>query len=257
MIVCADDYGLRQDIDEAILELCKLGKLSAVSCMVALERCNRALLCSLLAHQTNVDVGLHLCFTDESLPLDLKLKSKLPSFKKLFLELTLRNLNTDQISQLIRQQYDLFVAKTGRPPTHIDGHLHAHQLPNVRDVLVEFVAGLPVEPKPYVRNTRMALRVIRDQKLPWIKASLVGAFGFKMEKMLKGTGLRTNSGFAGIYDFNDWRHYPAYFRKFRKCLEQPNGMMVVHPGLNEPWRRQEFETLSQSLLLTRINTFQS
>src|SRR5689334_12929498 len=69
MILCADDYGLSQDIDLAILELCRLGRLTAVSCMVALERCNVKLLAELLAFQKKVDVGLHLCLTDENLPL--------------------------------------------------------------------------------------------------------------------------------------------------------------------------------------------
>src|SRR2546422_7241019 len=40
MILCADDYGLSEDIDRAILELCRSGRLTAVSCMVALERCS-------------------------------------------------------------------------------------------------------------------------------------------------------------------------------------------------------------------------
>jgi len=29
MILCADDFGLREDIDEAVIELCSLNKLSA------------------------------------------------------------------------------------------------------------------------------------------------------------------------------------------------------------------------------------
>src|SRR4051812_45503662 len=34
MILCADDYGLSHDIDRAILDLCRAGRLTAVSCMV-------------------------------------------------------------------------------------------------------------------------------------------------------------------------------------------------------------------------------
>ena len=51
MILCADDYGLSEDIDRAILELCRSGRLTAVSCMVALERCSAESLRELLAHQ--------------------------------------------------------------------------------------------------------------------------------------------------------------------------------------------------------------
>src|SRR5260221_6226051 len=61
MIVCADDFGLRDDINSAVLELCGLGKLSAVSCMVVLERCSLTAVKPLLVHQGRIDIGLHLC----------------------------------------------------------------------------------------------------------------------------------------------------------------------------------------------------
>src|SRR6266536_4724549 len=69
MIVCADDYGLRDDINEAILELAGLRKLSAVSCLVALDRCGSGTMKKLLRHDAALDIGLHLCLTDEGLPL--------------------------------------------------------------------------------------------------------------------------------------------------------------------------------------------
>ena len=256
MIVCADDYGLRQDIDEAILELCKVGKLSAISCMVAFQRCDPHLLDLLRRHEASVDVGLHLCLTNEGLPLELAFECTLPTFKQLFLDALRKRVDKGAIRHLISAQYDLFVAKSGRVPSHIDGHLHAHQLPGVREVLVEFLLNLTIERKPYVRNTWMPGRTIREQKLPWIKARMIGAFGLRMQTLLKRNGLPTNDGFAGIYDFKDWRHYPEYLPKFLECLDQPNGMMVVHPGLDEAWRRQEFETLKKFDMEKSLNCFQ-
>src|SRR5215475_4096369 len=67
MIVCADDYGFRDDINDAILELCALGKLSAVSCATAVGDCSRNVLTALRAHESRVDIGLHLCLADETL----------------------------------------------------------------------------------------------------------------------------------------------------------------------------------------------
>ena len=67
----------------------------------------------------------------------------------------------------------------------------------------------------------------------------------------------TNEGFAGIYDFKQWRKYPGYLPKFADCLREPNGILVVHPGLEENWRRQEFESLRDFAALDgRINRFQ-
>jgi len=69
MILCADDFGLREDVDEAVIELCSLNKLSAVSSMVLFERCSPKLLSRLEQFRGRLDLGLHLCFTDEDLAL--------------------------------------------------------------------------------------------------------------------------------------------------------------------------------------------
>jgi chitin disaccharide deacetylase len=66
VILCADDYGLSQDIDEAILDLCRAGKLTAVSCMAALQQFSPDSLSQLPHCERAVDIGLHLCLTHQS-----------------------------------------------------------------------------------------------------------------------------------------------------------------------------------------------
>ena len=145
----------------------------------------------------------------------------------------------------VARQHELFIEKCGRGPTFVDGHLHVHQLPGVREGLMEFVLGLAPKSRPYIRNTRMPVRELRGGGLPWIKTSLIGAFGDRMFKQLRQAGLSTNEGFAGIYDFKDWRHYPDYLPRFTGAIREANGMLVVHPGNNEDWRRQEFTALRE------------
>jgi hypothetical protein len=258
MIICADDYGLRGDVDQAILELCNRGRLSAVSCMVLFERCDRERLKPLLAHSAQVDIGLHLCLTDEGLPLSLSPpENKPPGFKSLFLRALCGRIQSQEILRQVAAQYRLFAGKCGRPPDFIDGHLHVHQLPGVRQGLLDFVLSLPPEHRPYVRNTGMPVRELRRRKLPWTKAGPIGAFGTRMKRALHTAGVPTNDGFAGIYDFKNWRCYPEYLPKFADCLRRPNGLLVVHPGLNEDWRRQEFESLQDwATLAERPNRFQ-
>src|SRR5262249_43449486 len=89
MIVCADDYGLSDGIDEAILDLCRRGKLTAVSCMVGLERCSAESMAPLCELKSSVDIGLHLCLTYVGLPFSESSvwpggqPPQLPSFPKL------------------------------------------------------------------------------------------------------------------------------------------------------------------------------
>ena len=248
MIVCADDYGLRDDINRAILELCASGRLSAVSCMAGLERCAPGPMAELLVYQRSVDVGLHLCLTDEGLPLCASparggAMEPLPSFGVLLRRALLGQVRPREMARLISAQYELFVTKCQRRPDFIDGHLHAHQLPGVREGLLEFVLSLPKADRPYVRNTHLPLRELWRRRLPWVKAAFIGAFGARMQKQLRAAGAATNEGFAGIYDFGKWRQYPEYLPRFTACLRSPNSLLVVHPGGNEDWRRQEFAAL--------------
>jgi chitin disaccharide deacetylase len=255
MIICADDYALRADIDRAILTLCAAGRLSAVSCMVLFERCDRAAMEKILAHQGAVDIGLHFCLTNENLPLSPPLeKTRLPEFKTLFRRALLRNFKPDEIFNQLAVQYDLFQKKTGRAPDYIDGHLHAHQLPGVAEELVRFVRSLPAASRPYLRNTQLPLADLRQRRLPWLKAGFIGWFGTRLGKMLRAENLATNTGFAGIYDFKNWRCYPEYFPKFADCLDQANGILVTHPGFDEAWRQSEFAVLQNHQ--GRVNRFQ-
>lgn len=260
MIICADDFGLREDIDEAILELCGLGKLSAVSCMVGLARCDSRLMSRLLEHQSRVDIGLHLCLTDEWLPLSSGTAmpvSRYPTFGTLLRRALLGRLRADEVFKHVADQYELFVRKSGRKPDHIDGHLHVHQLPAVSRGFVDFVLTLTPQDRPYVRNTCTTVGKIRRAGLPWIKAGLISRLGVRMKRALRASGLPTNQEFSGIYNFADWRRYPEMFPKFAACLHDSNDILVVHPGRTESWRKSEFETLREySLSDFRLNRFQ-
>ena len=246
MIICADDYGMRADIDRAILQLCDTGKLTAVSCMVVFERCDAVLMEKIRAHENRVDLGLHFCLTNENLPLSAPLdKTVLPEFGKLFRRAILRQLKREEILSLLAAQYELFVKKSGRTPDYIDGHLHSHQLPVVAGVLVDFVSQLPADKRPYIRNTRLCTRELQRRNLPSMKAGFIGAFGARLEKRLRVAGIATNDGFSGIYDFKQWQRYAEFFQKFTACLPEKNGILVTHPGFDEDWRRSEFETLEK------------
>ena len=251
MILCADDYGLSDDINGAILELLRSRKLSAVSCMVLFEQCSHGTMTELLKLRETVDVGLHLCLTDERLPVsrlnhdNRALHPLYPSFKGLFKDALRKKIDARKIAGQVASQYELFVQKCGREPDFIDGHLHVHQLPGVREGLLDFVRSLPSERRPYIRNTCMPLHDVWRRRLPWVKTAFIGWFGARMRKELDSERIPTNDGFAGIYDFRDWPRYRDYLPRFIDYLRQPNGILVVHPGKNEEWRRQEFETLRE------------
>ncbi len=249
MILCADDYGLNDDIGRAILRLCECGKLTAVSCMTNFEACSPDALAGLRAHGARLDIGVHLCLTEEvgwgrgNEP--GARCGRQPSFKGLLWAALIHRVDRDAVAREIRSQYEMFVSKCGRRPDYLDGHLHVHQFPAVREALIDFVLSLPRDGRPYVRNTAMSLRALRCHGLPWLKAAFISAFGARMVRKLKRAGIPTNDGFAGIYNFSKHLNYAEYLPKFVECLAVPDGMLVVHPGEREDWRRSEYRALAQ------------
>jgi hypothetical protein len=243
VIICADDFGLSDDVDDAIAELCTKGRLSAVSCLVALERCGLAQCQSLRRHEQDVDLGLHLCLTREESTIESGLRTPAANLPALFMGVLSRASTSADWKREIGRQYGLFVEKFGRPPDYIDGHLHVHQLPVVRTGLFEFLSELPPGRPLYVRNTASRARELISAGLPWRKATAVGWLGAKLRDRLAAAGIDTNRGFYGVYDFARSRRYPDYLPGFLACAREANSLLVVHPGRVEAWRRQEFECL--------------
>jgi hypothetical protein len=262
MIVCADDYGLRDDIDRAILALVDGGRLSAVSCLVAFERWSASALTNLLAFGPRIDIGLHFCLTDENLSLSCAGASdfsqgRFSRYGPLLRRSLIGRADRRETAKELATQYGLFVERCDRSPDYIDGHVHVHQLPGIRDGVLDFLSSLPPGSRPYVRNTYLPLGELRRRGLPWLKPAAIGAFGRKMFHRLRSAGVPTNRGFSGIYDFGKSSCYPSYFPKFVDCLTEANGMLVVHPGHDEAWRHQEFRVINQSPLPPgRLNRFQ-
>src|ERR1043166_8770707 len=263
MIVCADDYGFSDGIDEAILDLCRRGKLSAVSCMVALERCSAQSMARLCEFKSRVDIGLHLCLTDVGLRLTEcsawpgRQPPQLPSFLRLLFR-SFRRAGDRQWVEIISAHYELFVQKYGTRPDFIDGHLYAHQLPRVAEVVEPFVLSRPAESRPYVRNTDLSWPAPRSRRLPWLKAAFIGRAGRQMRQRLRKAGIRTNQGFAGIYDFKRFDQYSGYLPRFVECLPHRNGILVTHPGHGEAWREQELAALREVAFPPgKLNRFES
>ena len=238
MIICADDFGHAEDINAAILELVRMGRLSAVSCMVLSPHLNTTAISDLRQHETSVDIGLHLEFVEPMTTL-----SRIPDA---------------EVSRRIEEQYRKFRELFGRAPDFIDGHRHKHEFKNIRDGLVRFVLSLPETSRPYVRNTFMPLSQMLSQRHSFFKCLLISQLGRGTRRVLADTGIRTNSGFAGVYNYLHWQKFPGYLRGFIEQLRGTNGILMIHPGSIENWRRNEAGTLRDAdLPAATVSRFKS
>lgn len=247
MIICADDYGLSPDIDEAMVDLLHVGSLSAISCLVVLPGVCSNLFKPLLKFQERADLGLHFALIvppDAGWKGNFQALSGSSSYAAVVRSALMGRVNLNEVRRALEMQYDTFVQQLGRDPDFIDSHLHVHQLPGVRDVLLEFVQNIPEKRRPYLRNTAMGWSQIVHQGHSYGKCAAIGWFGRQFQRQLKERGLATNQAFSGVYNFSEWNQYAARFPGFVGQLST-NGLLMTHPGLEEPWRRAEYEVLKQ------------
>jgi len=212
--LCADDYGQNEAISQAIIVLLEKNRLSATSCMTTAS--DWPVHAKWLQPFTKqADIGLHFNLTE----------GKSLSLSKLLLKAYCRSLNTSAIEAELHAQLDAFREAMGRMPDFIDGHQHIHQLPIIRNALLNVY-------EERLRTTKCYVRCVHAPKVHDIKRwiiQLLGASSFK--KMIIKREIPHNSSFSGIYQFTDSMRYSQIFPRFLREISD-GGIIMCHPGLS-------------------------
>jgi predicted glycoside hydrolase/deacetylase ChbG (UPF0249 family) len=186
LILCADDYAQSQGIDDAIIQLIQQKKLSAASCMTLSPRWHKSAKRITPAIRKQAAIGLHLDFTHFSPAV---------SHPKLIALSYLRLLNKQQVTQHIHRQLDLFEKALGTPPDYVDGHQHVHQLPQIRETLIEILSKRYHGHLPWLRIARPPLN---EGLKGWIIRRL-GANA--LQQKAQKTGFDFSDCLLGVYEF--------------------------------------------------------
>ncbi|MDM0086334.1 MULTISPECIES: ChbG/HpnK family deacetylase [unclassified Variovorax] len=240
LCICADDFGLSEGINMAALLLADLGKISAIGCMVrrgawaAGARDARGL------NPVDLDLGLHL---------DLSFPDRHGHPERGLAGLIARSylglLRAGPLRREIRAQFGRFEDAIGRAPAFVDGHRHVHQLPGVRDLLVDEIARRYSLEKPWLRNTAPP-RAARGHG----KADLIHALGGgALARLASSRGLPMSRALLGVYDFSgppDYRDRLALWQA--QC--ESGDVLMCHPSTGDteqvphgPARLREYAAL--------------
>lgn len=209
-------------VDAGVLGLLRLGRLSATSLLVDGPSAARNLPALL---DTPAQVGLHLNLTESFGQPGLCLP-----LRALIQAAYLRRLSVSEVRATVKRQLQQFQALVGRAPDYVDGHQHIHQLPLVRDVLLESLGALP-GPQPWLRDTSQP----RTAGLPWAlraKAWVIASLGAGgLRRRAQAAGYRQNPGFLGVYDFKGGTQaYQAWMSRWlAQC--QDGDELMCHPAL--------------------------
>lgn len=234
LVVCADDYALTPGVSRAIRELIAGGRISATSVMTVCPYW-REEGPALAAVAGGADIGLHLTLTDQA-PLGAMPKlapsGRLPPIEVVVCASLLGRLPVAEIEAEIERQLEAFVAVWGRPPSHIDGHHHVHQLPGVRRALLR-VLGRQSGPRPYLRSCYEPPSRIMRRRIAQQKAALISTLGTGFARQASAAGFATNDGFSGIYAFGvaDQRLDDLFARFVRNLGPRP--LAMCHPGYSD------------------------
>ena len=234
IVVCADDYALTPGVSRGIRELIGAGHISATSVMTVCPYWPEEGP-ALAAAAGDADIGLHLTLTDQA-PLgampEFAPSGRLPPIGKVVRAGLLGRLPTAEIEAEIERQLEAFVAIWKRPPAHVDGHHHVHQLPGVRGALLS-VLSRRGGPRPYLRSCHEPLSRALARGVAWKKALVISALGAGFARTAAAEGFAMNDGFSGAYDLGvGGQPLADLFARFVAHLG-PRPLMMCHPGYSD------------------------
>ncbi len=232
-------------INEGILVLARKRRLSAVSCMThadAFQHDARRL------RELDVDAGVHLNFTEALGQPGLYLP-----LSRLIARSYARTLDVPRVARQIERQLDAFEAAMGRRPDFIDGHQHVHQLPQIRNALLETIARRYGANPPWVRCSAPGSQAGLPAALRR-KAFVIGALGaWRFGRMAAAGGLRTNRRLLGVYDFRGGSEAYAALLPLWLQNMRDGDLLMCHPAMPYPGdkdmaaqRGAEFQVLNDA-----------
>lgn len=223
--ICADDFGQDEAIDSSIVELLASKRLSGTSCLVD-GRSFQASTAQL--RQAPGQKGLHLNFTEQ-----LNEASHVVwSLKKLIVLAYLKRLPTAKIQASIARQLDMFEQHMQQVPDYIDGHQHVHQLPQIREALLEQIEQRYAACPPWLRYTGAErINTPAGRQRTSLKPRIIAALGAAdLARLAAAKGITMNAAFVGVYDFSGGQEAYARWMPYWLSLMQHGDSMMCHPA---------------------------
>lgn len=220
LILCADDYAQSQGIDDAIIQLIQEKKLSAASCMTLSPNWLKAAKRITPAIRKQAAIGLHLDFTHFGQAI---------SHPKLIVLSYARLLNKKELTQHINHQLDLFEQALGTPPDYVDGHQHVHQLPQIRETLIEILSKRYHDQLPWLRIARPPLNEgLKGWIIRWLGADA-------LQRLAQKIGFDFSDCLLGVYEFRDDKvsyknRLISWLKDAKKHENNHAAVLMCHPS---------------------------
>lgn len=266
MIINADDFGMSEAVNEAVIRAYKEGVLTTTSLMVTGDAFDQAV--KLARESPGLGVGIHLVTVVGRSVLP---KAEIPSlvdenhnFSNNPTAAGLRYFFSPQARRELRKELAAQFAKfhsTGLPLSHVDGHLHLHVHP------VIFKAALELGEKYDCRRMRVPEEELRlaigfdrvNSAQKRVHALLFGGLARWMKHKLKARGFTYAQRVYG--NLQSGRMSERYFLYTLDHLTAETNEIYFHPAIYREGARSdeerqgalEFEALTSAHMKRRIN----
>lgn len=206
-ILNADDFGISNDINKAILEGYNTEILHSTSLCANGEAFYSAIN-EIMPECPKLCVGVHLNIIEgKALNSSEKLKELTDSdgnFNNGWIQLLLKSFNKkfmEQVEIEFRSQIEKIISCT--KVSHIDSHVHTHGIPNIFELTCKLAKEYGI---PYVRTQFEKPYITKDiskhvnPKYPvnQVKVLLLNSFSIKNKKVVKKYDLKTNDYLVGV-----------------------------------------------------------
>jgi predicted glycoside hydrolase/deacetylase ChbG (UPF0249 family) len=213
VVLCADDFGMEPAVNEGILRLADMGRVTAVTCMVDMPAWRDGAR-ALPGVAGRADAGLHL-------DLGTRSAGQLLAFAA---RGALGLVDPVRVADRVSAQLDRFEDAMGAPPAFVDGHHHVHQLRPVREALLGVLRRRYGDRLPGIRS-------VVPLRPRGTKAAIVAGLGARaLLRRLEVEGIAHNPDFAGVYDLSARSDFPGLLRGWLVDLAD-RGLVMCHPGL--------------------------
>lgn len=222
LIICADDFAQSPAIDAGITHLIQENRISATSCMTLSPRWKQSAQLLTAEIKSKADIGLHLDFTHFG---------DAYNHPALILRSILHCLPVKIIRISIHQQLDSFEEAIGSAPDYVDGHQHVHQLPQIREVLLEVLHQRYSHHLPWIR-------VAKPPATGGFKGNVIRLLGANtLEQKARNMGFHTSGDLLGVYDFTgNLGNYEDRLRHWISAIGHSSNtpVLMCHPAIAQP-----------------------
>lgn len=235
LIINADDMGMSDAVNEAVIECYKAGAITGTSLMACGRRFKEA--ARMLRDVGSSEAGVHLTLTGRFRPCSKDAFSVrtltgkdglfLPGYLPFALRYACGNINREEVRNEFTGQIKAVLAE-GFRITHLDSHEHVHMFPSVLDEVISLASGFGIK---YIRLPLESPKMLL--KGPYFKDvarhAALKALALGAKRKIKLAGIFCNDMFLG--HVHSGRLDEGILRFMTASLSDGASELAVHPAV--------------------------